>query len=157
MANVVATRPEKMPHPPETRVRERSTEWTRFLVPLGRLLFTAIFILSSLDLFSSRAVGYTAAAGVPAANLLVPLAGILALVGGVSVLLGYHARVGALLLVLFLLPVTLWMHRFWAVADPGAAQHQVTNFLKNTAMLGAALMLIYYGAGPLSLDAKRGR
>ena len=157
MANVVATRPEKMPHPPETRVRERSAEWTRFLVPLGRLLFASIFILSSLELFSSRAVGYAVDAGVPVANVLVPLAGILALVGGVSVLLGYHARVGALLLVLFLLPVTLWMHRFWTAADPTAAAQQMANFLKNTAMLGAALMLTYFGAGPLSLDAKRGR
>src|SRR5215471_4191336 len=60
---------------------------TRFLVPLGRLLFVAIFLLSAPNHFSKGVLGYAAGAGVPFPELLVPLSGILALVGGLSVLL----------------------------------------------------------------------
>jgi len=81
--------------------------------------------------------------------------GLLALAGGVSVILGYKARVGAWLLVLFLVPVTLTMHAFWAVQDPMMAQMQQAMFLKNLSMIGGALMIAYHGPGPLSLDERR--
>jgi putative oxidoreductase len=131
---------------------ERTRDLTQYLVPLGRLLFVAIFLLSSFGNFSSGAIGYAAHHGVPWASFLVPLAGILALLGGLSVLLGVRARVGALLLVLFLVPVTLMMHRFWGVADPMTAQIQQVMFMKNVSMLGGALLIMYFGAGPFSFD-----
>ena len=49
---------------------------------------------------------------------LVPLSGVLAIAGGLSILLGYHTKLGGRLLVLFLVPVTLMMHKFWTVQDP---------------------------------------
>jgi putative oxidoreductase len=125
------------------------------LVPLGRLLFALIFLLSGLNLFSRQGIGYAAAQGVPWASLLVPLSGILALAGGLSILLGYRARLGAWLLVLFLVPVTVLMHRFWAVKDPMMAQMQQVMFMKNVSMLGGAFLITYFGAGPFSLDARR--
>ena len=88
-------------------------------------------------------------------SIAVPLSGIIALLGGVSILLGYKARYGAWLIVLFLVPVTLTMHNFWAVTDPVQAGMQKIMFLKNLSMLGAALMITYLGSGPMSLD--RGR
>lgn len=72
--------------------------------------------------FSSQAIGYAAAAGVPFPSLLVPASGIVAIVGGLSILLGYRARIGAWLLVLFLVPVTLTMHNFWAIKEPMMAR-----------------------------------
>jgi putative oxidoreductase len=66
--------------------------------------------------------------------------------------LGYHAKTGAWLLVLFLVPVTLAMHNFWDVPDPAAAQIQQIMFTKNLALLGCALFIAYFGSGPLSLD-----
>jgi putative oxidoreductase len=89
------------------------------------------------------------------AKLLVPASGILALAGGLSILLGYKAKIGAWLLVLFLIPVTLMMHNFWAVKDPMMAQMQMAMFLKNVTMIGGALLISRFGAGPLSLDARR--
>jgi hypothetical protein len=62
---------------------------------------------------------------------------------------------GAWLLVLFLVPVTLMMHNFWAVRDPMMAQLPMAMFLKNVTMLGGALLVSQFGAGPLSLDARR--
>jgi putative oxidoreductase len=63
--------------------------------------------------------------------------------------------VGAWLLVLFLVPVTLMMHNFWAVKNPMMAQMQMAMFLKNVTMLGGALLISQFGAGGLSLDARR--
>jgi uncharacterized membrane protein YphA (DoxX/SURF4 family) len=62
-------------------------------------------------------------------------------------------RPGAWLLVVFLVPVTLVMHDFRAA--PGAITFQIEQamFVKNLTMLGGALLISYFGAGPLSLDA----
>jgi putative oxidoreductase len=141
-------------NPAELTARRPAPVW---VVPLGRLFFTAIFILSAPGDFSSGTFAYAAKAGVPAPSVLVPIAGALALIGGLSVLLGFRARAGAWLLVLFLVPVTLWMHRFWGLSNPAAAQMQQINFMKNAALLGCALLIAYFGAGPISFDARRGR
>jgi putative oxidoreductase len=126
------------------------------VVLLGRFLFAAIFLMSGLMHFSSQEIGYAAKAGVPMAGFLVPAAGVIAALGGLSILLGYRARIGAWLLVLFLVPVTVVMHNFWAVRDPMMAQLQMAMFLKNTSMLGGALLVAHFGSGPLSLDGRRG-
>lgn len=124
----------------------------RAIVPIGRALFALIFITSVFGHFSGSAIDSAAAHGVPLATILVPASGLLALIGGLSVLLGYRARFGAFLLLVFLVPVTLVMHRFWGLADPRMAELQRANFLKNTALIGGTLLLMYYGSGPVSLD-----
>lgn len=128
----------------------------RHLVPLGRLFFTGIFLWTLPAHFAPETVGYAAQKGVPLASLAVPLSGVLAFAGGSSVLLGYRARLGAWLLVLFLAPVTVVMHDFWAIEDPASAGLEWAMFSKNLALLGAALLIAYFGAGPWSLDARRG-
>ena len=120
--------------------------------PLGRALFSLIFITSVFGSFTSAGIAGAAAHGVPLANILVPASGLLALVGGVSVLLGYRARFGAFLLLVFLVPVTLVMHRFWGLHDAQQAMLERVMFLKNVSLIGAALLLTYYGSGPVSLD-----
>jgi putative oxidoreductase len=124
----------------------------RFLVPVARLLFSAIFIMSGATHFSSGTIGYAASQGVPMASVLVPLSGVLAMAGGLSILTGFKTRIGALLIVVFLVPVTLMMHAFWRVADPTMHQLQQVMFMKNVAMLGGALLLVYFGGGPVSAD-----
>jgi len=119
----------------------------------GRQLFSIIFILSSASHFNPSTVEYAAQHGVPLASVLVPLSGIVALVGGLSVLLGYQTRSGAWLLTLFLIPVTLTMHNFWAAPDAKAFQVESALFLRNVALLGGALLIGHFGGGPLSLDA----
>ncbi len=124
----------------------------RAIVPVGRVLFSLIFVASVVGHFSSAEISEAAAHGVPLATILVPLAGLIALVGGVSVMLGYRARFGALLLLVFLVPVTLIMHKFWGLPDPQMAMLQKINFMKNTSRIGACLLLMYHGSGPYSLD-----
>ena len=127
------------------------------IVLLGRLLFGLIFILSGPNHFSPQTIAYAASQGVPLASLAVPASGLLALAGGLSILLGYRAKIGAWLIVLFLLPVTFMMHKFWGVSDPTMAQLQMVMFMKNFALIGCALLISQFGAGPLSLDARKSR
>ncbi len=127
----------------------------RYVVLLGRICFAAIFIVAAPGHFKAQEIAYAAHAGVPLASLAVPVSGLMALAGGLSIALGYRTKIGAWLLVLFLVPVTLTMHNFWAATDPTMAQLQMAMFMKNVGLLGGALLLSYFGAGPLSLDARR--
>jgi putative oxidoreductase len=128
---------------------------SRYIPLAGRILFTALFVIAAPMHFSQSEIGYAKAAGVPAANLLVPASGLLALAGALSILLGFQTKLGAWLLILFLVPVTLAMHNFWAVHDPMMAQIQMAMFMKNVSILGGALLISQFGSGPLSLDARR--
>jgi len=67
---------------------------------------------------------------------------------------GYKAKWSAWLIIAFLIPVTLMMHGFWRINDPAAHQVQMTMFMKNTSMLGAAFLIAWFGAGPISLDER---
>ncbi len=125
----------------------------KYLVLVGRFFYSLIFISSLPHLFSSQSASYAAAAGVPMPSVLVPLSGVIAFLGGVSILLGYKAKAGAWLIVLFLVPVTIMMHNFWAITDPMARQMQQTNFVKNLALIGCALLISWFGAGPCSIDS----
>jgi putative oxidoreductase len=125
------------------------------IVLLGRFLFAAIFIMSGPRHFMSQTIAYAASQGVPMASFAVPLSGTLAFVGGLSILLGYRAKIGAWLIVLFLVGITPMMHKFWGVADPMAQQIQMIMFFKNASMLGAALVITQLGSGPWSLDARK--
>ena len=125
----------------------------RYAVLAGRLLFSVIFIIAAAGHFSRETIDYAARQGVPIAGLLVPISGILALMGGLSVLVGFQARLGAALLVVFLIPVTFEMHRFWIAPDATSFLIEKAMFMKNLSMLGGALIISYFGAGPLSLDA----
>lgn len=124
------------------------------LVLVGRLFYTAIFIMGSFGHFQSATIGYAASQGVPIASVLVPISGVMSLVGGLSILVGYKAKWGAWILVLFLVPVTIMMHRFWGIADSQAAMMQQIMFTKNVSMLGAALLIAHFGSGPLSVEAR---
>jgi putative oxidoreductase len=122
-----------------------------YVALLGRILYSFIFILSAPNHFRAQYIGYAASQGVPLAPLAVPLSGIIAGLGGLSIALGYRAKLGAWLIVLFLIPVTLMMHRFWGLSDPQTAMLQLGMFIKNVSMLGAALLIARVGSGPLSL------
>jgi putative oxidoreductase len=124
----------------------------RYVVLAGRILFTLIFITAAPRHFSREGIQHAAQLGVPLATLVVPISGVLALAGGLSIALGYKARLGAWALVVFLVPVTFMMHAFWRLPDPVLAHTQQALFAKNISMLGAALMVAYFGSGPISLD-----
>jgi len=124
------------------------------IVLLGRFLFSLIFIMSAAGHFSKETIAYAAAQGVPSASITVPFSGIIALLGGLSILFGYRSKIGAWIIVLFLIPVSLAMHKFWGVTDPMMAKMQMAHFMKNVSILGSALLISQLGTGPWSLDGR---
>ncbi len=140
---------------PRSQATSISLEGSGPIVLLGRFLFALIFVMSGPRHFMSQTIGYAASQGVPLASIAVPLSGILALAGGLSILLGYRAKIGAWLIVLFLVGVTPLMHKFWGVTDPMVQQMQMVMFFKNVSMLGGALLISQFGSGPWSLDGRK--
>jgi len=126
----------------------------KIIVLLGRIFFSLIFLMTAMSHFSKGAIGYASSKGVPAASFVVPLSGVMAVLGAISIILGFKARWGAWLIVLFLIPVTFMMHDFWTVTDPQMKQMQMAMFMKNISMLGGALLITYFGSGPFSVDRK---
>ncbi len=115
-----------------------------YLFVLGRILYGGFFVLGGLNHFQHLGMmsGFVGSKGVPAPKPSVIVSGLLIIVGGLSVILGYHVRIGLLCLVVFLVPVTLLMHNYWVETDMMQRINQRVNFQKNVALLGAALMML---------------
>ena len=118
----------------------------------GRILIAPLFLLSGFHKITgfSAVAGTMAKTGMPLPELFLVGAIVFELAGGLMVLLGWHARWGALLLALFTIPATLLFHNFWAV-DPAQYRGQLNHFMKNLAILGGLLYVVAAGSGPLSL------
>lgn len=118
---------------------------------VGRILFVALFLGSAVGhLTQAEAMsGYAASKGVPQAKLATLASGVLIAVGALMVLLGLWLDLGALLLVLFLVPTAVLMHAFWKETDATARQMEMIQFQKDLALAGAALLILalYSGYG----------
>jgi putative oxidoreductase len=116
------------------------------LVLIGRILFAALFLGAGYNHFANGKMmaGYAASRGVPQALATVYASGGLLVLGGLSVLFGIWADLGALLLVVFLVPTALLMHPFWKEQDGQAQQMEMGQFQKDLALAGASLMLLAF-------------
>ena len=124
------------------------------LLLIGRILFGGFFIASGINHFTNAGMmsGYAGSKGVPAPYLATVGTGVMLVLGGISVVLGFLPVLGLLLLILFLLPTSFLMHNFWTIQDPQQRAAEQINFLKNIALTGAALALMYGAATwPLTL------
>jgi uncharacterized membrane protein YphA (DoxX/SURF4 family) len=119
------------------------------VVLIGRVIFALLFLSSGVGhlMQTDSMAGYAQARGVPSPRVAVQLSGLLLLVGGLSVLLGVWADLGALLLLLFLVPTAVLMHGFWRETDPNARQLETIQFTKDIALAGAAFALFGFFAG----------
>lgn len=114
-----------------------------FLVLIGRVLFVGVFLTSAIAHFrnTNAMSGYATSKGVPQARLAVLAGGVLLALGGLSVLLGIWADLGALLLTIFMLPTALLIHPFWKESGEGRMMEQI-QFYKDLGLGGAALTLL---------------
>lgn len=119
------------------------------LLLIGRILFVFLFLGSAVGHLTQAGAmsGYAKSRGVPAPWYAVIVSGVVILLGGLSVLLGLWADLGALLLLLFLIGTALLMHPFWRESEAQARQQEMIQFNKDIALAGAALMLFAYVAG----------
>ena len=124
-------------------------EWVKALIILiGRILLVLIFLNSGMGKIGNfgGTAQYMAKFGMPYTSFFLAGAIFFELVGSITVILGYFARFGAFLLIIFLIPTTLIFHTHFA--DP----MQKINFMKNVSMFGGCLILFCAGAGRLSVD-----
>lgn len=119
---------------------------------MGRILITVIFIIASIGKitdFSGHAA-FMASKGLPMVNVLLVLAIIVELGGGLLILVGWQARWGAAALFFFVVVVTLIFHPFWSFEGQEAMQN-FRDFFKNVAILGGLMYIMVHGSGPFSL------
>lgn len=124
----------------------------RYIPLIARVFLTVIFFKSAFDKITGFAgtEKFMASKGIPQAltGLLLVGAIVAELGGGLSVLLGYKARWGAIALIVFMVPTTLIFHSNFA------ERTEVLQFLKNLSLIGGLLMVYAFGAGPISLDER---
>lgn len=121
---------------------------------IGRIIVGLFYLFNAFNHFTNVSMmgPYTASKGVPAANVMVIVTGILLTVGGLSILTGILPLVGIIALVVFLLSAAFIMHNFWTVEDPQMRQMEMTQFMKDLALAGSALMFLAIDTPwPLSL------
>ncbi|MBY2909957.1 DoxX family protein [Rhizobium leguminosarum] len=126
---------------------------TNSIAAVGRLLLAIVFILSGLGKIASPEAtqGYIASAGLPLPLLSYLIAIVMELGGGVLLVFGYRTRIVALALAAFTVSTALVFHNDFA------DQNQMIHFLKNISIAGGLLQAAAFGAGSLSLDARRQR
>ena len=121
----------------------------------GRILLAFIFLQSGFDkvLNYGKTVNLMGARGIPEPQVVLPVAIAALFVGGIMVLVGWKARWGALALIVFMIPTTLYFHGYWTY--PAALQlNQFHHFVKNLAVIGALFMILGMGSGALSVDGE---
>lgn len=122
------------------------------VIAVARVLLSILFILAGFGKLTDIAgtAGWFGSIGLPLPTVVAVLVGLLELFGGLSILIGFKARIAALALAVFTIAATLVAHT--NLAD----QVQQLMFLKNLSITGGLLLLFSFGAGALSVDAKRG-
>ena len=133
------------------------------LALLGRFMIATIFVMSAagnkIPKFA-EVVKVMDSVGIPQPQIMLIGAIAFLLIGGLSVAIGYKARFGALLLLVFLAAATYYFHAFWQIdvkVEPEKFQEQMIAFMKSLALSGTMVFLIANGAGPGSLDALASR
>ena len=116
---------------------------TEIALIAGRVLFALIFINSGIAHFTKNEAmaGYAKYKKMPMAKAAVYLSGLMILLGGLYIALGFYADLGALLIAIFLIPTAFLMHAFWKESDATAKQTEMIGFFKDLSLAGAALII----------------
>lgn len=126
-------------------------------VLIGRVLLALMFVLAGFGkLFGGLdgTAGYIASKGLPMPMVLAVAAGVLELVAGLLLIVGWQARWAALALALFTVVATFIFHAYWSMPAEQQMMEQLT-FMKNLSVVGGLLVVFAFGAGALSLDGRR--
>lgn len=126
---------------------------TKFGPVIGRVLVAAIFLISGISKITGFAgtAGWMASMKLPMVEVLLVITIVIEIGGALMLILGWKARLGAAALFLWMIPVTLLFHNFWAMPADQQMIQQIM-FLKNIAMMGAMLYIMAFGSGNYSID-----
>lgn len=124
---------------------------------VGRLMIVGIFLASGIMKIPqfNGIVEIMVTKGIQQPQVMLVGAIAFLIIGSVSIIIGYHARLGALLLLVFLAAATYYFHAFWKLPpDAPDLQTEMAHFMKNVALMGTMVFIMANGAGPWSLDAR---
>lgn len=129
-----------------------------FVSLVARLMIVAIFLASAaankIPKFTEVAE-MMGGAGIQQPKIMLAGAIVFLILGSVSLIVGYYARFGALLLLVFLIAASYYFHAFWKLPAGPAQMAEQINFMKNVALMGTMVFIIANGAGAWSMDACR--
>ncbi|CAN2238141.1 COG2259 Predicted membrane protein [actinobacterium SCGC AAA044-D11] len=113
------------------------------IILIGRILFGGFFLMSGINHFTKleAMTGYAKYKKLPAAKLGVLISGLMLVLGGIYIILGFYADLGALLLAIFLVLAAVIFHNFWTETDATAKQNEMLAFMKDIALAGGALIV----------------
>jgi len=116
---------------------------------IGRILFSLIFIASGLSKIGdwNKTISYMESHNMVFTPILLTIAILLQVIGGLSIITSYKTQIGAILLLVFILPATFIFHNFWSLPTITAVeritqQAEMVSFLKNLTIIGALLLLV---------------
>ena len=117
---------------------------------VGRILLAAIFLKSGIGKIGGFAAtaGYMSSKGLPMVDVLLAITIVIEIAASAMIIAGFKARIGATALLLWMIPVTVIFHNFWAVPA------EINMFMKNLAIMGGLLLIMAFGSGPMSVDKK---
>ena len=124
---------------------------TSAAILVGRIFLSIMFIVGGFGKLTaiSATAGWFGAIGLPAPTVTAVVVGLVELVGGIAILVGYRTRIAAIVLALFTVGATLIAHLDFS------DQTQQLFFMKNLSIVGGFLLLAAVGAGALSIDGRR--
>jgi putative oxidoreductase len=127
-----------------------------FPVVVARVLLALMFVLAGFGKLTGLegTAGYIASKGLPMPMVLAVAVGALELVAGVMLIIGWQARWAALALAVFTVVASVIFHNYWAMPAEQQMMQQLM-FMKNLAVAGGLLLVFAFGAGALSLDARK--
>jgi putative oxidoreductase len=111
---------------------------------IGRIIFGAYWLMAGFQHFKNfnATSAYAKAQGTPSPKLAVAGTGVIPLLGGLNILLGVYHAVGIILLIIFLLGESFQTNSYWKVEDVPMRQIDMSNFMKNMALVGALMLLL---------------
>jgi len=121
----------------------------------GRILLSLIFLTSGISKIGGFAgtAGWIASKGLPMAEVLLVITILIEVGASLMIIAGIKARLGAAALFLWMIPVTLLFHNFWAMPADQQMIQQIM-FMKNLSLMGGMLLIMAFGPGPMSIDKK---
>lgn len=126
-----------------------------FILLLGRCALSLIFLYAAYNKITQweATLQYMGQRGLSQESILLFLVCIIEFFGALSLILGFKARWGALMLALFLIPVNLLFHDFWSYTSVKGTEETI-RFLGNLAIFGGLLFAFVTGPGSISFDKK---
>jgi len=120
----------------------------------GRCAFVYFYVSSAIDMLGNWQGMATdlAARHVPIPPLVLVVALVLTFMGSISLLFGWHARHGAVLLFVMTIIAAFGLHDFWHYSEPAARAAQFNIFIRDFAICGGLLLLVGMGPGPFAID-----